>query len=156
MIYAVWNLFLALIWAAATTEITLVNLLVGYAIGYVVLWFMHPLGPTNYFRKVWQIISFIGFFLKEMFLANLRVAYDVVTPTHYMRPGIIAIPLDAKTNLEIALVAVAITLTPGTLALGVSDDHKLLYIHAMFIDDPDQLRRELKDGMERRLLEVMR
>jgi len=156
MIYVVWNVVLALIWAAATTHISLFNLATGYAIGYIVLWFMRPMGPTNYFRKSWQIPNFLLYFLKEMFLANLRVAYDVVTPRYYMRPGIIAVPLEAKTDLEIALVANAITLTPGTLALGVSDDHKLLFIHAMFIDDPDKIRREFTEGMERRLLEMMR
>jgi multicomponent Na+:H+ antiporter subunit E len=156
MIYVVWNIVLALIWAAATTEISLPNVLIGYIIGFVVLWFMRPMGPTRYFRRVGQILSFFVFFLKEVFLANLRVAYDVVTPKYYMRPGIIAVPLDAKSDLEITFVATAITLTPGTLALGVSDDHKLLFVHAMFIDDPESLRREIKEGMERRLLEVLR
>jgi len=49
-----------------------------------------------------------------------------------------------------------LTLTPGTLSLDVSDDGRVLYIHAMFIDDPESFRRRIKDGLERRLLEVLR
>lgn len=49
-----------------------------------------------------------------------------------MKPGVIALPLSARTEMEITLVANLISLTPGTLSLDVSDDRKVLYIHAMF------------------------
>ncbi|MEX1039720.1 MAG: Na+/H+ antiporter subunit E [Pirellulaceae bacterium] len=157
MIYIVWNILLALIWAAATADISLGSLIIGYLIGFVVLWFMRPIvGPTNYFRKVWKFVVFMGIFAKEMFMSNMRVAYDVITPAIYMRPGVVAVPLDAKTPVEIAMVANIITLTPGTMSLGVSHDNKVLYVHSMFIGDPDELRREIKEGVERPLLEVMR
>lgn len=65
-------------------------------------------------------------------------------------------PIEAKTDLEITLLANLITLTPGTLTLDVAPDRKSLYVHAMFVDDPEQIRAEIKNGMERRLLEVMR
>ena len=54
------------------------------------------------------------------------------------------------------MLANLITLTPGTLTLDVAPDRKSLYVHAMFVDDPEQIRAEIKNGMERRLLEVMR
>ena len=73
-----------------------------------------------------------------------------------MRPGVIGIPLDAKTDLEITMLANVISLTPGTLSLDVSPDRKTLYIHAMYVVDPDELRREIKDGLERRLMELLR
>lgn len=157
MIYIVWNILLALIWAAATAEISLMNLSIGYLIGFAVLWFMSPIfGPTRYFIKVGMLMRFAAYLVKEIIHANLRVAYDVVTPTIYMRPGIVAIPLDAESDIEIALVANLITLTPGTLSLGVSRDRKCLYVHSMFIEDPELLKQEIKRGIERPLLEIMR
>ncbi|MCU0671145.1 MAG: Na+/H+ antiporter subunit E [Myxococcota bacterium] len=80
----------------------------------------------------------------------------MLTPTHHSRPGVIGVPLEAETPLEITTVANLITLTPGTLTLDVSDDRRTLWVHAMFIDDADALRRALKEGMERRVLEVYR
>jgi multicomponent Na+:H+ antiporter subunit E len=47
-----------------------------------------------------------------------------------------------------------ITLTPGTLSLDISPDHKTLYIHAMHVDDVDEFRQEIKQRMERRVMEV--
>lgn len=152
-----WNILLALTWALMNGRITLSNLLVGFFLGYFALMlFQSGKESSNYFKKVRQILAFFFWFFKELILSNLQVAHDVVTPTHYSRPGILAIPLDAKTPAEITLLANVISLTPGTLSLDVSDDRKTLYIHAMFIDDPEKLRRAIKEGLEKRLLEVMR
>ena len=49
-----------------------------------------------------------------------------------------------------------ISLTPGTLSLDVSPDRRTLYVHAMATTSPDHLRREIRDGFERRILEVFR
>ena len=87
-------------------------------------------------------------------VSSLRVAYDVLTPTLHMRPAIVAIPLDAETDLQITILANFITLTPGTLSLDVSPDRKTLYVHAMYVDDVDAFRREIKEELERRVIEV--
>jgi multicomponent Na+:H+ antiporter subunit E len=113
-------------------------------------------GLLKLFRKIRQVISFAVFFLWELLVANLRVAHDVVTPRHRMRPGVIAVPLDAQTDFEITSVANTITLTPGTLSIDVSADKRVLYIHAMYIDDVEAYRHQVKDRFERKLLEVLR
>jgi multicomponent Na+:H+ antiporter subunit E len=69
---------------------------------------------------------------------------------------VIAIPLDARTDTEILLLTTLITLTPGSFSLDVSSDRRELYLHVMYLDDPDQVRRQIKDGFERRVLEVLR
>ena len=91
--------------------------------------------------------------LKELVVSNLRVSYDIVTPPWYMKPGVIAMPLKARGDFEIAFVANLISLTPGTLSLDVSDDRRVLYIHAMFLHDEAELRHNLAE-LERRALEL--
>ncbi len=153
----VLNILLAIIWRAATPQGGLASLIVGFVAGYVVLWWMRPLfGETPYFRKFPLALRFASFYARELILSNLRVAYDVLTPAVNRRPAILAIPLDAKTDLEIALLANLVTLTPGTVSIDVSTDRSTLYIHAMFVDDVEHLRREIKDGLERRVLELLR
>jgi multicomponent Na+:H+ antiporter subunit E len=151
------NLLLALTWAAATGDFTLGNLGLGFTVSFAILAFAQPVvGSSAYFVKVPRVFRLAAFFLWELVVASLRVAHDVVTPTHYSRPGVLAIPLEATTDVEITMLANLISLTPGTLSLDVSPDRRVLYIHAMFIDDPDRVRRQIKDGLERRLLEVLR
>jgi multicomponent Na+:H+ antiporter subunit E len=86
----------------------------------------------------------------------VRVAYDVITPSYYMRPAVVAIPLDARTDAEITLLANLISLTPGTLSLDLSADRRTLYVHGMFVRDRETFVRSIKHGLERRLLGVMR
>ena len=151
------NLVLALLWAAVVGSVDTPHLVVGFVFGYGVLWVAKPLlGDTGYFTKVPKTIAFGAFFAWELVLSNLRVAWDVLTPRAYRRPGVVAVPLDAETDVEITLLANLVTLTPGTLSLDVSDDGTTLYVHAMFVDDADELRREIKDGFERRVLELLR
>jgi len=159
MIMLLWNLLLAIIWAIAIGRLTLPSLLAGLVLGYLALFFSRRvLGESNYFGKVPQVLGFIIFYIWQVILSNLRVAYDIITPTHYMHPGVIAVPLDAKTDAEITLFANLMTLTPGTLSLDLSEDRKILYVHTMYLEkgDIELTTRLIKEGLERRVLEVLR
>jgi multicomponent Na+:H+ antiporter subunit E len=153
----VWNLLLALGWAAISGDFTIVNVLIGFVVGYGLLYLAQRItGRSRYSTKVRQVIDFMLFYLWQFTLANLRIAIDVLTPRFRIRPGVIAFPLDAKTDLEIVMLANLLTLTPGTLSLDVSTDRRFLYIHALYIDEAEKVRREIKEGLERRLLQIMR
>ncbi len=150
------NILLALIWAALLGDFSGVNLLFGFAIGYVALWFMKSVMGTSssYFVKVWQVINFLVYYSWELIKANVRMAYSVLAPNDKMKPGIIAIPLDITSDFQITLLANMITLTPGTLSLDVSTDRQVLYVHSIYVTNPDDFRREIKEGFERKVLEV--
>ncbi len=152
-----WNLVLALVWSAVLGSFSLGNLAAGFALGFAMLALAGDrLGGAGYARKTWRTIEFAAFFLAELVLASLRVALDVVTPRHLARPGIVAVPLDAKTDAEITLLANLLSLTPGSLSLDLSEDRGTLFVHVMFLDDPDAFRRDVKEGFERRVLELLR
>jgi multicomponent Na+:H+ antiporter subunit E len=153
------NILLALAWMSLIGDYSPKTILVGFALGLLVLFLVRRIvGGPNYLNKVEKTLKLLLFGLWELLLANLRVAHDVLTPRYFMRPGIIAIPLDARTDAEITLLANLITLTPGTLSLDVSADRRVLYIHVMYIDDDDldSIRRSIKEGFERRVLEALR
>lgn len=151
------NLVLAIVWSLLRGSIDVPNLVVGFVIGYLAILWLRPLdGSAAYVSKLPRAIGLVAFLFWELILSTLRVVVDVVSPHPRRRPGVVAIPLDAETDIEITLLANLVTLTPGTLSLDVSDDRRTLYVHAMFVDDPDELRRDIKDGFERRLLELTR
>jgi multicomponent Na+:H+ antiporter subunit E len=151
------NIFLALGFSAVVGQLNLSGFVAGFIVGYFALWLTKPLyGKTRYFERLPRVFGLIGFFGKELLVSNLRVLWDVITPQHISRPGIIGIPLDARTDAEIMLVANLISLTPGTLSLDLSENRRVLYIHVMFLDDIDKTRQQIKLGLERRVLEIMR
>ena len=151
------NTLLALAWIALTGTFTPVNFAIGFAVGFGLLWLTQRLMlPSNYFRKVPQVIGFVLFFLWELLQANLRMLVIVLSPRPAIRPAVVAIPLDVRSDIEITLLANLITLTPGTLYLDVSQDRCVMYVHTMHVDDLDDFRRSIKDGFERRVMEVLR
>lgn len=149
------NVLLALAWAALSSEFTPQNVLVGFVLGYLLLWrFSGTLNQPNYFVKLPKFIAFLGFFLWELIKANVRVTLEVLTPKFHMRPAVVAIPLSVHNDLAITILANIITLTPGTLSLDISDDKRVLYVHALYVDDVDAFRRGIKQGFERRVKEL--
>jgi multicomponent Na+:H+ antiporter subunit E len=150
------NIILAISWVAFTGSVSLVGLVTGFVIGYGALWLIQPLiGTSTYFQRVTAWVKLVVMFHYELIVSSLEVAFDILTPRHRSRPAIIEVPLDVKTDTGILLVTNLISLTPGTLSLDVSDDRKTLLVHAMFADDPDALRKSLKDGMERWVIDAV-
>ncbi len=150
------NLLLAFLWAAVSESFTAQTLLVGFGIGYGVLALAEPLWEEHrYAVKFWLSIGLFLYFLSELLQSGFRVAIDVIRPTYRMEPGIIYIPLDLKTDLGITILANLITLTPGTISLFVTDDRSQLCIHSMYTgDNPNEVRRSIKEGFESWVISV--
>lgn len=151
------NILLTFIWVALTGSFAILNFVFGFVLSFLILWIIIiGSGESKYFKILPKVIAFVFFFLYELIKANLQVAYDVITPKFYMKPGIIKVPLDAQSDLEITLLANLISLTPGTLSLDVSNDKKVLYVHGMYVSDKEKFIQGIKQGFERRLLEILR
>ena len=110
---------------------------------------------SPYIGRVHRVVGLAAFFLWELVRANLRLALDVATPRYHMKPGIIAVPLDATRDSEILLLSMLINTTPGSVALDVSPDRKILYVHVMYMTRRTRRGDEIKKGFERRVLGVL-
>jgi multicomponent Na+:H+ antiporter subunit E len=153
----VWNVLLALVWAATTEEFSAANLTIGFLLGYAVLFILRSvMGQFKYFRDVYDVIALIIFFIVELILANLRMAYYTVMPLNRMRPAVIAVPLEPMNETELTVLANLLTLTPGTLTLDISDDRRIMYVHVMRLYDLEEAKRDIKRGFEERVLKGLR
>jgi multicomponent Na+:H+ antiporter subunit E len=156
MAFLLWNIVLAAVWATLW-GFNAFNFLVGFVLGYGLMSVTRRAFPsTSYFNKVGQLVRFFAFFLRELVVANIQLAGLVLKPRLDIQPGVVAVPLDARTNLEITLVANLIALTPGTLSLELSPDGRVLYVHGIDVRDGKEFVRKIKSGMEARALEVAR
>ena len=146
------SILLALAWAALQGDITLANLLVGYAVGYGVLAVLARGGvlPSTLMSRTAHALGLAAFFAWELLLANFRVAGDVLQGNR-MRPAVVAIPLDITSDGEILLLSMLINITPGSVTIDLSDDRRTLYVHVMHMKSAEQTRQEIKGGFERRV-----
>ncbi|PMP07367.1 sodium:proton antiporter [Vibrio breoganii] len=157
MIYFFLNFFLALAWMLLNGSYNVIDFVLGFIVGFLALGLSQPFGlKTSYFKRFRAGVNLLLYFLYEMFVSVVRVTWDVITPTHLSDPDIVYVPLDVSTDLEITLLANMVSLTPGSLCLDVSVDRKHLVVHAMFAPDHEQVIREIKLGIEKRILEMTR
>ena len=150
------NLLLTFVWVALTGKLLFVNFVFGFTLAFMIMWVTERRDHQGYFNRIPKILSFFIYFLYELVKANIEVALHVVRPKFHMKPGIVGIPLTASSNFEITMLANLITLTPGTLSIDVSDDRTVLYVHSIFIGDKQRFIAGIKEGFEKRLLEITR
>ncbi|MGI8892199.1 MAG: Na+/H+ antiporter subunit E [Bacteroidia bacterium] len=145
------------VWILITAHFDIINFIVGFAFSYVAIWVsLGQRAKSKYFKKLPALIAFFFYFLWEFLKANFYVFYDIVTLKHHMNPAIIAVPLTVETEMEITIFANLITLTPGTLSMDVSSDKKVIYVHTMYLKDKEHFISELKNGLEAKILYLMR
>jgi multicomponent Na+:H+ antiporter subunit E len=147
------SILLALAWAALEGEITLGNLVGGYVFGYLILALLAKGGvmPSTLASKTLHAVTLAAFFVRELLVANFRVALDVLRPGTRIQPAVVAIPLDVTSDGEILLLSMLINITPGSVTIDLSDDRRTLYVHVMHARSADESRREIKEGFERRV-----
>src|SRR5262245_41530545 len=139
------NLLLAMAWAALQGELSLSNLVIGYLLGYAVLAALARGGvlPGTYHRKVRAVLSLAWLLFWALIVANIRMAIDGLRPGRALSPGIVRVPLEVRDDHEILMLTTLINLTPGTLAVDVSDDRESLYLHVMHVTTPEAVRAEI-------------
>ncbi len=157
MNFALVSVILALIWVVITANTSELNLLLGWLIALAALWLVRDQIITpRFFQKMRWVLALIFLFFFELGHSAIKVAILVITPNmkKHLKPGIIAFPLSVKSDIEITLLANLITLTPGTLSVDVSKDHKILYIHALSADNKEELINSIAQGFEKKIMKV--
>ena len=159
MSHALVLITLAILWCCLWGAFSPYVFAAGLLIAWIVLGAFHravpplrvggggPIGPA----QVMNFLGFAAYFVKILLLANWQVAKEVMTPVHYQVPRIVAYPVAGLTAVEVVVLSSAITLTPGTLVVDISDDAQTLYVHCLYAQDHARALAEL-DDLKHRLL----
>ena len=97
---------------------------------------------------------YYGYFLRELFKSNLKMAAIVLSPSLPITPGIVKVRTRLKSRMGRLMLANSITLTPGTLTVEMAGEW--LYIHCVTLGatDIEAATAEIVSGFES-YLEVM-
>lgn len=81
------------------------------------------------YHRAPQMLAYVAWLLVEIVKANTAVIARVLGPLHAIDPALVRLRTSARTDLGKALFANSITLTPGTVTVGVSGQRVL--VHAL-------------------------
>ncbi|MFC0136620.1 Na+/H+ antiporter subunit E [Staphylococcus petrasii] len=149
------NFLLAFIWLFLSGSYTLNNLLLGFLLGLGIVYLFNKALPGKFYLiRVYKIIKLIVVFLIELIKANIDVLKIVLRPKLQNQPGFFTYHTDLKTDWQIVLLSNLITLTPGTVVLGISDDRTKIYIHAIDFSTKEEEVEGIKSSLEKVVREV--
>ena len=150
-------ILLTAVWVMLWGEASLVNILVGALLGWLVT-VVFLLAPIRYYGRVrpWRAIVLVVTQLKELAVASVDVAAVAFRPRVDLRPGVVRVHLRSNSDLVQVGLAQLISIVPGTLVVEVTRHPRLLYLHVFDLPDPDAVERERHHALalERRLVEA--
>lgn len=147
-----------LVWLFLSDAPSLSSFFVGIVLGLALLFlFRDLLGARDYIRRWAGLLRFVGVFTRAFLLSNATIAWAVLTRKRDdLHPRFLTYDVSHLTDLEILILTHAVTLTPGTTSVDVTDDKGTLVIHAFDGDDPEAVRRGIRDELEAAILRFTR
>lgn len=135
MEFAVIFILTFIVWMILTWNIEFLNIIVGLSVCVFISFIFRK--EFKFDKKIFQIkryfyfIEYLLVFIYYMIKANILMAYRVLSPKLPIKPGIVKIPIDLRSNIARTILANSITLTPGTFTVKITD--KYFYIHWIYI-----------------------
>lgn len=147
---------LALIYAMVLSSFALADLLTGFCLGVAILvgfrrfvWSDLPVRPRVALRRAVGFGPFALAVLWEVVVGTWTVAFIVLGARPLVQPGIVSVPIGARSPLGVAVTGLATTLSPGSLLVDVDWDAGVMLIHVIDASDPESVRANLQRFYDR-------
>ncbi|WP_025785480.1 Na+/H+ antiporter subunit E [Sporosarcina sp. D27] len=153
------NLFIAFLWMLLIDEdeLRFSTFYAGFLVGIGILFFMHRFfGTRFYLRRVYAVVRLFFIFVWELIQSSAVVLKQILSPRLKIEPGIFKYETILRSDVEITMLSMLLTLTPGSVVMEVTPESDALYIHAMDVQESrDGLIKQLKN-FEKAIMEVTR
>ena len=145
------SLALLALWVALWGEVSVANVASGIVAVALVTWlFAERSGPV-YSLRLWGGFRLLMFVAYSLVTSSLKVALAVIAPTRKRtHPSVQRVNLARGSVFYGAIVANAITLTPGTMTLELDPATLELSVHVLGEVDPAKFAADVLD-LERRV-----
>ncbi len=151
------NLFIALLWMFLQDEWSVLSFIGGYLVGLLVVFSLRRFFPTSfYLKKILAIIKLFLVFLHESIISSIYVISQVIKRNIDVTPGIFKLETELESDLEVTLLALLITLTPGSVVVEVTPDKKVFYVHGLNLPESIDAVIQSKVVFEKAIKEVTR
>ena len=101
-----------------------------------------------------RLVAFSCWFAGQVVWSSGAVLRDVLSPGSHATPRVVRLPLGGAGDTHVTAVSALISLTPGTLVLGVErtgDGERELLVHTIYDPDEASALADLRE-MDRRLV----
>lgn len=140
---------LAAVWVLLWGEASLLNILYGLLLGWlvsVVFW----LPPIRFYGRVhpWGVVRLLAAQLKDLAVASVQLAVIAFRREPDLRPGVIRVDLRSRSDLYQVGIAQLISIVPGTLVVEANRHPRVLYLHVVDVPDEAAIEHQRAHALE--------
>lgn len=147
--HPVLTLVLAMLWPLLVNTFTAGHLVLGLLLGWLIPFATVSLWPQSVcIRNLPVLLRYVAIVVYDIALGCFRVARLILGRPSSLRPAFVVVPLELRTDLAISLLANTISLTPGTVSVLLSEDHRSLIVHSLDTGDAETMVAEIKHRYE--------
>lgn len=151
------NIFIGFLWMLLQDKWSFPSFVAGYLVGVVILFFMRRFFSKSFYLGTFlSILKLLLVFMKELVSSTILVLKQVTRKKIDVQPGVFALKTDLNGDWEIPILALLLSLTPGSVVLEISPDNKTFFIHAMDMKESKQSIIKSKMRFEKAIKEVTR
>ncbi|MCG7343100.1 Na+/H+ antiporter subunit E [Sporosarcina sp. ACRSL] len=153
------NLFIAFLWMMLIDEdeFRFTTFIAGFLVGIGIVFFLHRFfGRQFYLRRLYSSFKLLLIFIRELTQSTIVVLGQILSPKLKIKPGIFKYETVLESDVEVTMLSLLLTLTPGSVVMEVAPEGDTLYIHAMDVEQSREgLIKQLKN-FEKAIMEVTR
>jgi multicomponent Na+:H+ antiporter subunit E len=150
--------WLTLVWVLMWGTFSVASIVGGVLVAVLVTaLFRLPPAPDRLPVRPLRLVGLILFLVYDLVVSGAEVSWQVLRHGPRARGAIMVVPLISSSDRVVTVMANALSLSPGTMALQIDHDHDVWYVYALGPRDRvavERARRRVLD-MQRRVLAAL-
>lgn len=138
--------FLLAVWLLLWGSVTVANVGSGLLVVTLVLHII-PAARFPIRRPTLRIVpavQFLAWVVIDLVRANAVVTREILARQSSINTAVVAVPLPHCSAGILTIVANTVSLAPGIMAMEVTRDPGVIYVHVLHLDDADEVRRTIQ------------
>lgn len=153
------NVMIAFLWMLLIDEdeLKFTTFFAGFLVGIGIIFILHRFfGHQFYLKRLFACFKLFFIFNSELVQSSILVLRQILSPKLKIRPGIFRYETVLESDLEITMISLLLTLTPGSVVMEVMPEGNVLFVHAMDVENErNAILNQLKN-FEKAIMEVTR
>ncbi|MDS9472142.1 Na+/H+ antiporter subunit E [Sporosarcina pasteurii] len=153
------NVMIAFLWMLLMDEdeVRVTTFFAGFLVGMGIIFLMHRFfGTQFYLRRLIACIKLLFIFISELVQSSILVLKQILSPKLKIQPGIFRYETVLESDIEITMISLLLTLTPGSVVMEVAPEGSVLFVHAMDVEEERGAIISQLKNYEKAIMEVTR
>ena len=145
-------MILSVIWCGFSNDFTVLNIIMALFISTAIVLLVNKNVNSDIGVNPLAVIVLLFVVFVELIKASIMVALETLGFTKLRNPKIIMIPLACENDVQKTILAILVSLTPGTLSIDLNEPKTHLILHVMFSNDAEVVLSLIKNQLEKRVM----